>query len=323
MIFGKIRNPILFQGSFKKKHYFEGWYYKHATRDEKCLVSFIPGISTADNDPHSFVQYILVSIDKNGNKTMKTGYVKYALEAFKYSSSPFMIRVAENIFSESKVSVKLSNDKTSIEGDLKLGSFTPIGRSILMPNIMGFFAYLPKMQCYHGIVSMNHSVAGILKINGEETDFSNGKGYIEKDWGTSFPKKYIWIQCNNFKNNKTSVVVSIADIPFMNKSFSGYLCNLCVEGKEYRFATYNNSRIKIEKLTDENVIIALENRQAVIRIEADIKQQGELIAPQMGKMETIIKEGLSGRVRISLYNKKSKIIYEDTGLIAGIEIVGY
>ena len=218
-----------------------------------------------------------------------------------------MIQLGENVFSESIVSVKLSDDKITIEGNLKLGSFTPIERSILMPNIMGFFAYIPKMECYHGIVSMNHSVAGILKINGEETNFSDGKGYIEKDWGTSFPKKYIWIQCNNFKNNKTSVVVSLADIPFMKKSFSGYLCNLCFEGKEYRFATYYNSKMKIEKLTNEKIIIVLEKREAIFRIEADLKQQGELIAPQMGKMETRIKEGLSGRVKINLYNKKSKI----------------
>jgi len=82
---------------------------------------------------------------------------------------------------------------------------------------MGIFAYIPKMECSHGVVSMNHGLEGILKINGEEIDFTGGKGYIEKDWGTSFPKQYIWIQCNNFKNQTTRVFSSVADIPFMRK----------------------------------------------------------------------------------------------------------
>lgn len=318
----KITHPIVFQGSLKKKHYFEGWYYKQVSQDEKSVISFIPGISTSQDDPHSFVQYILVTTLDSGCKEITTGYMRFPLEAFKFSNNPFKIQIEENVFTETSISVNLCDDKIKIQGIINLGAFTTIERCVLMPNIMGYFAYIPKMECYHGVVSMNHSINGSLKINGVEMDFQNGKGYIEKDWGTSFPKKYIWIQCNNFRNHNTSVVASIADIPFMKKSFKGYLCNLTVDGEEYRFATYNNSKLKLEKVNNENLIIILENKKAILHIEADIKQQGELIAPQRGKMEKRIKEGLSGGVKINLYNKKSKISYEDIGLIPGIEIVG-
>ena len=47
---------------------------------------------------------------------------------------------------------------------------------------MGYFAYIPKMECYHGIVSMNHMVNGVIRINDVDIDFNNGKGYVEKDW---------------------------------------------------------------------------------------------------------------------------------------------
>lgn len=189
-----------------------------------------------------------------------------------------------------------------------------------MPNIMVFFAYIPKMECYHGVISMNHKVNGILKINSEDIDFNNGNGYIEKDWGTSFPKQYIWIQCNNFKNKNTSVFSSAANIPFMGKSFRGYICNLSVDGKEYRFATYNNSILKIESITSENVVIVFENKKAKLKIEAVSSQPAELIAPQEGKMQKIIKEELLGEVKIHLLNKQNKAIYEDVGCMAGIEI---
>lgn len=56
----KIKHPVLFQGNLDKKKYFEGWYYKQVTADQKTSLSFIPAVSLNPEDPHSFVQYILV-----------------------------------------------------------------------------------------------------------------------------------------------------------------------------------------------------------------------------------------------------------------------
>jgi tocopherol cyclase len=323
MWLNKIENPILFQGNNKSKEYFEGWYYKQISKDEKRVISFIPGISLFNNDVHSFVQYIFVSLDENNERTIKTGYVRFPVKDFKYNNSPFKLQVGSNIFTESMMSIKISEGDLNIEGTLELGSFTPIRKSILSPNIMGYFAYIPKMECYHGIVSMNHKVNGVLRINDEEIDFNGGKGYVEKDWGTSFPKKYIWIQCNNFKNKDTSIFCSIADIPFMKKNFLGYICNLVVNGRECRFATYNNSKLKIESITNEKIIIGLESSKEKLRIEGNLKGSGELIAPHEGRMQKKVKEEVSGEVKVYLYNKENEIIYEDICYMAGIEIVGF
>ena len=323
MTFNKISHPIIFQGNRQGKNYFEGWYYKHVSRDEKTVVSFIPGVSFATDDAHSFVQYIYVSLDEKNRKTIKTGYFRYPLEDFVASDKPFLIRVADNYFSESEIAVKLSDDNINVEGTLKFGSLLLIKKSILMPNIMGFFAYVPKMECYHGIISMNHILHGKLTIDQKEIDFDEGKGYIEKDWGTSFPKRYIWIQCNNFKNKNTSVFLSMADIPFMGKSFFGHICNLIIDDHEYRFATYNKSKLKVELITDQKLVLSFEKNKAILRIEANLSNTGDLIAPQKGRMENITKEGLSGEVKISIWDKQREIAYEDNGTMAGIEISGF
>ena len=312
MWLNKIIHPLLFQGDNKSKGYFEGWYYKQVSKDEKKVISLIPGISLFNNDVHCFIQYIFVSLDDNNRKTIKTGYVKYPLKDFKVNNSPFMLQIGDNIFSKSMIMINILDNGLHIEGTLRLGSFTPIKSSILSPNIMGYFAYIPKMECYHGIVSMNHMVNGVIRINDVDIDFNNGKGYVEKDWGTSFPKKYIWIQCNNFKNENTSIFCSIADIPFMRKNFLGYISNLVIDGREYRFATYNNSKLKIESITNVEISILLENSKEKLRIKAKLKEVGELIAPEKGKMKRKIKEEVLGEVKIYLYNKQDKIIYEDT-----------
>lgn len=319
----KINNPILFQGNPKKKNYFEGWYYKQVSQDKRSAISFIPGISLFENESHSFIQYIFISLDEDNQRVVKTGYVRFPVKDFKFKENPFMIKIGDNIFSESMVDIKLFDDRVNINGTIKLGDLKPIKSSILAPNIMGPFAYFPKMECYHGIISMNHNIGGTLRFNDKKINFNNGNGYIEKDWGTSFPKKYIWIQCNNFKDKTTSVVFSVAKIPFLNTYFRGFICNLSAQGKEYRFATYNKSTLKIKNINEKGAMLILENNEAVLKINAVIRETGGLMAPKQGEMQVDINEELSGEVSIYLYHKESRMLYEDIGCMAGIEIVGF
>ncbi len=328
-ILKKIKEPMLFQGSTRNKNYFEGWYFKLTSEDKKNAISFIPGISLFEGDEHCFIQYILKTRDLINNESIVTGYIRFPIDSFNFKEESCSLEVGNNTFGKSGLSVSISpedvgnENKISIDAKIDFGIFTTIKRTTLMPNIMGFFAYLPMMECYHGIVSMNHSLRGIVNINGTEFDYNKGKGYIEKDWGTSFPKKYIWMQCNNFKNNSISLFASVAHIPFIGMSFLGHICNLSINNKEYRFATYNFSKLKTENSSKESIILTFENKKARLRIEALIGDSADLIAPKLGKMEKIIKEEISGQTNIILYDKISGDTIEDVGYLAGIENVGF
>ena len=118
--------------------------------------------------------------------------------------------------------------------DCKTAHITPILTSWFAPTITGPFYYVPRMQCNHGVISMNHELSGVVTLNGKTYSFENEKGYIEKDWGSSFPRKYIWSQANNFINTSASVFLSIATIPMVFFTFEGLIANLTVDNKEYR-----------------------------------------------------------------------------------------
>jgi len=83
-------------------------------------------------------------------------------------------------------------------------------------------AFGPIMECYHDIISLDHSLSGSLLSNDTEIVFNGGWGYIEKDWGKSFPEAYVWIQSNHFQKKETSLSASIAKIPWLNGFFRGY-----------------------------------------------------------------------------------------------------
>jgi hypothetical protein len=318
-----IKTPLLFQGKNKHHEYFEGWYYKQGTKDGKTVVSLIPGISLDGGDSHCFVQTIHMSLDKNGGRDVNTSYYKYSLKDFSYSDDPFIIKIADNLFMESMVSVNLNARESKAEGTLLFDDLTPVKTSTSFPNIMGYFAYFPMMECYHGVISMNHKVHGSLNINGSNIEFYDGKGYLEKDWGTSFPKKYIWIQCNHFQNENVSLFFSAAHIPFLGQSFFGFICNLVIGDVEYRFATYNRSKLLIEDINESRAILRLVSKQAELKVEACLNHAGKLIAPRKGKMQDTIKEGLSGDVRIVLSHRDHRLIYEEWSSMAGIEISGF
>jgi len=320
MNLNKIHNPSLFQGDITRKDYFEGWYMKQVSEDEKTIISFIPGVSLFEKDRHSFIQYILVNSTEKGIVS-RTGYVRFAVDEFSYEKEWFSASVGGNEFSSTGLRVKLDDEGFEIEGELNYGNFSHIERSLWMPNIMGPFGYLPNMECYHGLVSMSHKVTGSLKIGGQTIDFGKGKGYIEKDWGTSFPREYVWIHSNHFSDSTASLFFSKALIPFVGFTFDGYICNLVVGNKEYRFATYDIGSLKVISRDATHFSVQLRNLSHELVIHAKTVNPGILIAPDKGKMGKKIKEEVRGEVSFKLKDFKSgKLIYEESK-IAGIEYV--
>jgi hypothetical protein len=320
MYFKKLIHPEYFQGNKKKKDYFEGWYYKLVSQYEDFTIALIPGISLTVNDPHAFIQ-VFISHSEEGEVKLKSFYFRFNQSEFEYGKASFYVRIGRNFFSKDKIDIQLKNETLDLFGIIHIAKITPIRKSVYKPNIMGPFGYLGFMECYHGVVSMTHTLSGKLRLDHQIVSFDNAKGYIEKDWGKSFPSQYVWLQSNHFVNNpKTSFMFSYATIPFMGLSFKGLIANLLLNGKEYRFATYNFSKITYEDIKQGYVFYRVKRGRYLLEIIATSKTEISLTAPKKGEMIDQIKEGLSGSIRIRLYHKK-ELIYDDEGLHAGIEIM--
>ena len=319
MYFKKLIHPEYFQGNKKKDHYFEGWYYKLVSRDEKDTIAFIPGVSINQKDQHAFIQ-VFISHKSIKDVSLKTHYIRFDFNDFSYSHKEFWIRIGKNYFSKERIELSIRKKDLKISGIVNLDILTPIKTSLFSPNIMGIFGYVNFMECYHGIISMSHQLSGIIPINQKNIDFFDGKGYMEKDWGTSFPKTYVWLQSNHFKDSNTSFLFSYADIPFIGFHFKGLIVNLFYQNKEYRFATYNGAKVKKEEIGEGNASYTIKKGKYRLEVVANSSVQIELASPKNGMMIEQIKEGLSGNIHLKLYDKNN-LIYEDIGEHAGIEIM--
>jgi len=177
------------------------------------------------------------------------------------------------------------------------------------------------MECYHGIVSANHELSGTLTFVNRRIDFTGGKGYVEKDWGTSFPEAWIWVQCNGFQRKDASLFISIAKIPWLGKFFMGFIAFLYLEGRYYMFSTYNRSKITRVSFDRQELIVILEHGPFRLETRVFKNISGELKAPQTGNMSRRIKESNDSIVEVSLSGRGGEHIYNGKGQRAGLEIV--
>ena len=242
----EILNPDLYHGEHKNKNYFEGWYFKIVDRENNNKLAIIPGISYGKNkyDSHSFIQVL------NGNENYYK-YLTYNSSDFTYSNNNFRICINSNIFSLQGLNLSISSQDLNINGNLVFKNLVKWPDNILSPGSMGFYNYLKFMECYSQVCALNASIIGNLNVNGVNINFTGGKAYIEKNWGRSFPKYWLWIQSNSFKNRKSSITCSIGKIPFPIKDFTGFIIGLTLENRFYSFTTMNHSKINIQQLGND------------------------------------------------------------------------
>jgi len=308
-----------FQGFKKKKKYFEGWYFKAVSKTENQSIALIPGVSKAIGDQHAFIQ-AFVYINNNGKSTVSNHYFRFDFKDFVADKKKFFVRIKDNHFSMDGVKINLQDANTSIKGTYRIINPVTLPKSLYMPSIMGPFAYLPMMECYHGILSMDHLVEGDILYNDKSLDLTGARGYVEKDYGRSFPKEYVWIQTNNLDNDNTSLFLSVATIPYLKLFFNGFIVNFYHAGKHYRFATYNLSKILEESIDEKQAHYVFKKGSYKLEVTGKISEYVTLASPKFGKMDHTIKEGLSGQVTVTLKHK-NKVIYHGSSNNAGIEIM--
>lgn len=306
-------NPEHFQGEGKQSNYFEGWYFKVLNAAGTKAFAFIPGIAMDQfGKKQSFIQVL-----DGKNKT--AAYHRFEVDQFVPTRGSFNLSLAGSSFSESTIHLNLDN----IKGTLNFSGNVGWPKPFYSPGIMGPFSFVPFMECYHGIVSMDHSIQGTLTINDEIIDFTGGRGYIEKDWGRSFPSSYIWMQSNHFNKPGISLKASVAKIPWLGSSFVGFISGFWLYDRLIQFTTYNGTVLRKSFADTKKVELVLENKKHRLEIFAKRDGATSLASPILGLMDGRIEESMTSEIDVQLYDKIDKsIIFSGTGNHTALEVAG-
>jgi tocopherol cyclase len=321
-----IWKPELYHGRGKRPPFFEGWYFKLVDASEQRRYAVIPGvfIGREPGESHAFVQTL-------DGVTGRTAFHRYPFDAFRAARDEFDIRIGPNRFCAGGLELEIDRPEGRMRGELSFSVGSPWPVTLTSPGIMGPYAFAPFMECYHGVLSFDHEISGRLTVDGGTSDFTGGRGYIEKDWGQAFPKAWIWTQSNHFDQPGACLTASVAIIPWLRSAFLGFIAGLWLDGQLYRFATYSGAVLERLDLEDAHVTLRLAGRAGPhntphrLEIVAWRSEGGLLHSPERVAMLQRVLESLTARLDVRLLattGGQERLVFEGAGRHAGLEIVG-
>jgi hypothetical protein len=308
----------MYHGFGKRNRFFEGWYFKCVSPAGDAVYAIIPGVSLGSSgEQHAFVQIL------DGLKRTST-YHRYKIDEFSSARDRFDIRIGPSRFSLDRINLDIAAE-VPVRGELRFRDVHPWPVRPFSPGIMGWYALVPAMECYHGVLSFNHGLEGTLSVAGRNIDFTGGKGYIEKDWGRSFPKAWIWTQTNHFGEPDACLTASAARIPWLGSSFTGHIVGLWLRGRLYRFATYTGAKVGRLDVSPDEATLVVEDRRHFLEIRCRRQEGATLAAPREGEMTGRIVEAMTATVDVCLSVKTRgslTSVFADTGRLASLEVAG-
>lgn len=296
--------PAVWQGG--RPPFFEGWYYKVQAPDGNIFCA-IPGVSLQKNDPHCFIQLM------DGGRSR---YLRYRTGAFHAATECLEVRIGDSVFTEKGLHLRTH----IMQADILFSSPVPYSAHRHTLGIMGPFALLPGLECRHGVILADCRAQGRIQTGAGERTFSDGRGYVEKDWGHSFPHSYVW--CQAFLEDGASFMLSAATVPLGGRLMRGLIAFLHTREGWSKWATYAGARV----LTSLHRADSLTLRVAApgSRLGLTLWPGGEnpLAAPIAAGMERQIRESAAGRLELTVTDRHGKTRYRGGCGHASIEICG-
>lgn len=287
--------------------FFEGWYYK--CRSEQIgNIAVIFGVSSSVNTKQAFIQIV--------HHTAIQGYYSFALDLLSIQDDPFIVRIGESTFTKQEAMVCLPQ----VQLHLVFDEIIPLPSSAWHPSIMGPLLYLKHLPCYHHIISLHGKASGyLLDSRTKKKQVFQGLGYIEKDYGVSFPSGYGW--CHGVHED-AMIVAAVAKVPYVKKEHIGFFVVLKKGDQLLRFSSYQLGVVRRFSHYRNRIYMEFEQFLTQVSIHIEYQNVCQLKAPKNGDMTDLVEESLDCVIDV-LVERREVVLFKETFTCATSEIFNY
>lgn len=176
-------------------------------------------------------------------------------------------------------------------------------------------------------ITMAHGLAtGSIEWRGKRYQFANAPAYSEKNWGSSFPQKWFWLNCNSFNDENDLALTAgggIRQVLWWQEEVA--LIGIHYQGKFYEFAPWNSQVSWQIKPWGEwrlqGKLGQFEQYEVVLTGETNLS--GSYVRTPTAKgLVFNCRDTTQGKLSLSLSDCQGKTIIEASSNQAGLEIGG-
>ena len=293
-----------------KKQQFEEWYFKILDIAQKKII--IGKVNVKENHgKNSGVCHLIYNVDgEEKQDSIQIHNVNIDKDGLTWES---------NIISKSKVQMDMDG---AFKGELIIENVMDTKQSFIKPSVMGYYQYLPRLEFYEEVVTLQGKIKGMVSINGIDTDFSGGSYYLQRQWGNKYPNVWLWAQCNGFKKKKNlALTIGVARLKLWFNYYTAFAIPICYDNRVEVFSNYNGGQIaKLYRYKGYVHLIVTQKDKLL-----DIKIYGRDEIECVLEKETHGIRDVYGCNRVKLEVKMTqngKIILEDMSFECNIEMGG-
>lgn len=296
---------------------FEGWYYRvsEPDRDESWVV-IMAYWRDQMGDTRAFVELIQGST----GATYKRVFEELQIESFQRQEGRFELHIDDLFFSQDRVSGLFTSESgATIELELSLDACALWGAPNDEHNrwTMGWVTELPGPPLKWHVHHLKGEASGRIRVKRDnkfliDASFDQAPIHQEKNWGSAFPKRWIWMQSNLF-NGRPDVAFAAAGGPVFgfDHSPNGYMMGLRWRDQFFNWRTQDGHLFKdvsFDHHPDQDLVswrFSAESLRYRVEVTATAPYS-ELIAvdvPAEGGLEFGAFEHLNADLTINLYQR--------------------
>lgn len=193
----------------------------------------------------------------------------------------------------------------------------------LQQSTAGLLSYLPIFEPGWQITMAHGLATGWVEWQGKRYQFTDAPAYSEKNWGSSFPQKWFWLNCNSFNNQPDLALTAgggIRQVLWWQEEVA--LVGIHYQGKFYEFAPWN-SQVSWQIEPWGKWQMQAISSQFTVTLTGETDLPGIYVrTPTAQGLVFNCRDTTQGKLNLELRDSNGKVIIEADTNLAGLEVGG-